>query len=367
MRRKLSPNSENDVAISFTLQSNREISSTIQINENSSLSSAIEKSGIKPRDGTPIYALDQNDNPINSQTKISNLPRDLLLGPSKKICQVWGEKTTNRLGEANHFNIGKISVPGLAIGEYSSVFITEHKPDTKINYGYKFADSQQPYRVGDLVYVMAPKQGKSVKLFNPSSGIEDIQFDFIHENLDNIRSFWGCCQVTKIGHLGELTLRQDITPIPRNFKPLKNKSESSSKGKKKTVKITSFNITNDEFMIARGKIRFGKALICGVSSAKTGNKKGLLMCSKRKERPALINLPGFKYGMSQFIKIPETGAEVELYLESEKRYLTCQILQKQDYVLDEIRGRWVVATLKRHSKYKRALEIIGFPSDFVNN
>ena len=177
----------------------------------------------------------------------------------------------------------------------------------------------------------------------------------------------GCCQVTKIGQLGELTLRQDITPIPRNFKPLKTKSVSSSKGKKKSVRITSFNITNDEFMIAQGKIRFGKALICGASSVKTGNSKGLLMCSKRKERPALVNLPGFKYGMSQFIKIPENGAKVELYLEREKRYLTCTVLQKQDYVLDEIRGRWVVAKLKRHSKYKRALEIIGFPSDFVNN
>jgi hypothetical protein len=68
--------------------------------------------------------------------------------------------------------------------------------------------------------------------------------------------------------------------------------------------------------------------------------------------------------MSQVIKVPENGLEVELYNEKAMKTYRCTILQKSEFDLEELRGRWVVAKLKRHIIYKRAFEIIGLPNDF---
>ena len=92
----------------------------------------LKRSGIKPRDGSLIYALDNNGIPFDNHLPIGSVPNNLLLGPSDKISQVWGEKWANNLGEVNDFNKGCIVVPGLEIGEYSTIFIVSRKG--KINY-----------------------------------------------------------------------------------------------------------------------------------------------------------------------------------------------------------------------------------------
>ncbi len=116
--------------------------------------------------------------------------------------------------------------------------------------------------------------------------------------------------------------------------------------------------------VGHGKIRYEKAMIFGSPSNKTGTKYGNLISASRKGRSALVNLPGYRYGMSQIIKVPENGIEVELYNEKEMKNYCCTILKKPEFDLEQLRGRWVIARLQRHKKYKRAFEIIGLPNDF---
>ena len=51
----------------------------------------------------------------------------------------------------------------------------------------------------------------------------------------------------------------------------------------------------------------------------------------RKNGSALVNLPGYRFGMSQIIKVPENGLEVELYNEKAMKTYRCTIfLQNQN-------------------------------------
>lgn len=367
-------------SVCFRLQSNQDVESNFEVNSTCLLGEAIEMSGIKPRDGSLIYALDNNGIPFDNHLPISSVPNNLLLGPSDKISQVWGEKWANNLGEVNDFNKGRIVVPGLEIGEYSTIFIVSRKGKNKLHYGYKFSQFGDHYSVGNLVYVKVPVSDNSVYLFNPKSGVEDIKFQYIHDDIDKIRGFWGCCEIISYNPEGrsQVRLREDITPVPKRFKPInsnnqatkslrqvKQISASLQKGKtKRKLKIKNYQSINDELMIGQGKIKYGKALIFGSPSVDTGTKLGNLVCSSRNGRPALVNLPGYRFGMSQIIKVPQSGREIDLYHEKEMKNYCCTILQKPEFDLEELRGRWVVAKLKRHIKYKRAFEIIGLPNDF---
>ena len=368
------------LSVCFRLQSNKDVESNLEVNSTCLLGEAIERSGIKPRDGSLVYALDNNGIPLNNQLPISSVPDNLLLGPSDKISQVWGEKWANHLGEANDFSKGCIVVPGLEIGEYSTIFMVSKKGKNKSNYGYKFSQFGDHYSVGNLVYVKAPISGDSVFLFNPKNGVEDIKFQYIHNDIDKIRGFWGCCEIISYnpGGRSQVRLREDITPVSKGFKPVnantpfpkflerfKQKAPLKQKtGKKKYLGIKNYQSVNDKLMIGEGRIKYGKALIFGSPSVDSGTKMGNLVCSSRNGRPALVNLPGYRYGMSQIIKVPQSGREIKLYHEKERKNYSCTILQKPEFDLEELRGRWVVARLQRHSKYKRAFEIIGLPNDF---
>jgi hypothetical protein len=378
-------------SVCFRLQSNEDVESNFEVNSTCLLGEAIERSGIKPRDGSLIYALDNNGTPLDNRLPISSVPNNLLLGPSDKISQVWGEKWANNLGEVNDFSKGCIVVPGLEIGEYSTIFIVSRKGKNKLNYGYKFSQFGDHYSQGNLVYVKAPISDDSIYLFNPKSGVEDIKFQYIHDDIDKIRGFWGCCEIISYKRKGrsQVRLREDITPVPKRFKPKNSNNQiikasrqveqisaslqkSKSKRKRK-LKIKNYQSINDELMIGQGDIRYGsgqgkirdeKALIFGSPSEKSGTKYGKLASMSRKNRSALVNLPGYRFGMSQLIKVPQTGRKIDLYHEKEMKNYSCTILQKPEFDLEELRGRWVVARLKRHIIYKRAFEIIGLPNDF---
>ena len=158
------------------------------------------------------------------------------------------------------------------------------------------------------------------------------------------------------------------------MRQVKQISASLQKSKsKRKLKIKNYQSINDELMIGRGNIRYGfgqgkiryeKALIFGSPSEKSGTKYGKLASMSRKNRSALVNLPGYRFGMSQVIKVPENGLEVELYNEKTMKTYRCTILQKPEFDVEELRGRWVIGRLQRHKRYNRAFEIIGLPSDF---
>lgn len=346
--------------IRFRLESNHDVESVVECNANWPLGTVVGNLGIKPRDGSLVLPLDTNGKPLHMGQRICHVPRDILLGTGKKVCHVWGEKWVNHLGETNHYQHGTIVVPGLDVGEYATVYITDHNTNDGLSYGYKIPTKlSDNYTKGDLVFVRVPRSGKTVNLFHP---LQMRAFEYIDCDIERIRGFWGCCEIivtSSNGRTGKLKLREDITPIPKAFKPKTNMKSD----KKFTIK--NYRLLNDELMIAKGKIKYGNAMIFGSPSAKTGTKYGQLLSSSRKGRPALVNLPGYRYGMSQVIKVPDEGKEVEIYHENEHKKYTCTILQKPDYDLESLRGRWVVAKLQRHNKYKRAFEIIGMPNDFL--
>ena len=77
---------------------------------------------------------------------------------------------------------------------------------------------------------------------------------------------------------------------------------------------------------------------------KKWDENGKLASMSRKNRSALVNLPVTDLVCLKVIKVPENGLEVELYNEKTMK-TTCTILQKPEFDLEELRGRWVVGRL----------------------
>ena len=90
-------------------------------------------------------------------------------------------------------------------------------------------------------------------------------------------------------------------------------------------------------------------------------KRGVLVAKSNQSRPNMVNLEGFSYGMTQFIKIPEQGRTVALYNPMMKDNVECTLINSEEHPIDDYRRRWVIVQLKRHTRYKRALRIVGFP------
>ena len=119
--------------------------------------------------------------------------------------------------------------------------------------------------------------------------------------------------------------------------------------------------------VQTGRIQFGEnkysALVCGVPSS-SGSLKGRVVARSNKTRPNLVNLEGYQYGMTQFVKVPEEGRIIQLYNSVSKQWVDCTLLMSDECDLEKIRNQWVVVKLKKHSRYKRALKIIALPREF---
>ena len=152
------------------------------------------------------------------------------------------------------------------------------------------------------------------------------------------------------------------------MRQVKQISASLQKSKsKRKLKIKNYQSINDELMIGQGKIKYGKALIFGSPSVDSGTKMGNLVCSSRNGRPTLVNLPGYRFGMSQIIKVPQSGREIKLYHEKErKNYSFVLFSKKPEFDLEELRGRWVVARLNGTVNTKGRLRLLAFQMIFGN-
>ena len=53
--------------------------------------------------------------------------------------------------------------------------------------------------------------------------------------------------------------------------------------------------------------------------------EGVLVANGNANRPAMVNLDGFQYGMTQCIKIPDQGETYELYAPAQRDYVSCVI------------------------------------------
>ena len=78
----------------------------------------------------------------------------------------------------------------------------------------------------------------------------------------------------------------------------------------------------------------------------------------------MVNLDGFRYGMTQFIKIPEEGNNYEIWFPNEKKFVPCVIESTAELQLDQLRNRWVIARLRRSHAHGRKLVLEALPSRF---
>ena len=157
-------------------------------------------------------------------------------------------------------------------------------------------------------------------------------------------------------------IRNSYEKKDKNNEKLDKKVEPEVE-KNKTV-IKNYQSSDPDSMIGYGEVGHHKAIVFGSPSLETGTEFGVIACLANNDKSALVNLPGYRYGMSQIIRVPAEGREVDLYHEKEGKSYSCTILQKPEHDLELLRNRWVVAKLQRHRKYKRAFEIMGLPDEF---
>jgi len=117
--------------------------------------------------------------------------------------------------------------------------------------------------------------------------------------------------------------------------------------------------------IHSGRIQIGKikskALVCGVNAS--NSQKGRVVARSNKTRPNFVNLEGYQYGMTQFVKIPEEGRIIQLYNSVAKQWVDCTVLMDEEYDINALRNQWVIVQLKKHTKYKRALKVVALPRE----
>ena len=221
--------------VKFVLESNDTLSTRVLVDESSTVYDAMSQSGLLPRDGSLRYAMDKNGNSLNHQI-IRNAPTTIQLGVLKRVESIWGE--TNMKGPftgTECLNGTKLLIPGIEVGDYTSVFITPRTQKSG-TYAYRFRTEGEPYQNGDIVFVQAPKNGNTVFLFNPQTGLEDIKMNYQFSEIQRIRGFWGCCEIRHTVPNKTAVFRPDLTPVPSSFKPHNNQLNKAKKSGQKKFK-----------------------------------------------------------------------------------------------------------------------------------
>ena len=230
--------------------------------------------------------------------------------------------------------------------------------------GVLFFSTVPHYHVGSLVYLQVPLAGNEACIYNPATGKEDLKLllEMSDLELNRMRGFWSAWEL--IGNGLRAKYRADITPKPAGFKPLKPRS----KKKKLRLNVDQLSATSQNSSVHTGRLHFGNSrspvLVCGVSSQGANTQKGMVVARSNKTRPNLVNLEGYQYGMTQFVKVPEEGRIIQLYNSVAKQWVDCTLLMSDEYDIEKIRNQWVIVKLKKHTRYKRALKIIALPREF---
>jgi hypothetical protein len=329
------------------------------------LGALLSQHGLLPRDGSFQFLSDSRGRMIN-YIELKHAPQVVHVKYPKNIDQLWVDEGPKQ-GFANALssNGEQIALLGGEENMFTSVFITSWKNWQKHRVAYRFSPSSPYYNVGDLVYIRVPLKGHTVTLYNPESGIEDIRINLDDRNqgLESMRGFWSAWELNH--DTKSATYRQDITPIPKGFKPLKARPK---RGRRLYSPVSNLQNPIDGHQIRKGKVKFGnrftRALVCGVSEVSSKSNRGFIVAKSNKTRPNFVNLDGYQYGMTQFVKIPDNDRVVELYNPKTKQFVECTLINNDHHPLDTIRGQWAIVILKKHSKYKRALQIVGVPREY---
>jgi hypothetical protein len=361
--------------VQFVLCSNDNISTSIVVDETSTVYDAMSISGLLPRDGSLRYALDENGKSLN-HCSILDAPEIIKLGLLKNVDSVWGEeKVMDNFVSTERADGQSLLIPNIEVGEYVNVFVTQHKFG-KSHYSYRFRNERDPYVDGDIVFLCAPRAGSKSYLFNPKTGKEDIAVEYVCEDLTKIRGFWGCCELQGTGSTWSAKFRPDLSPIPKKFKPhtpyysvpvsSKGKMISSQQKPIARYKIKPRSQIRTNRSINKGSVRqingkWYKALIAGNVSRKNSSGNGVLLRSARKNSPVLVNMPHYQDGQQVFVKIPESGTTIELF-NIDHPQSPVQMDFEFSNECEVVKGVWAVARIVRGLSNKRMLVIEGFPN-----
>ena len=356
--------------VKFVLESNETLSTRVLVDESSTVYEAMSQSGLLPRDGSLRYAMDKDGNSLNHQI-IRNAPTTIQLGMLKSVESIWGE--TNMKGPftgTECLNGTKLLIPGIEVGDYTSVFITR-RTDKAGTYAYRFRTEGEPYQNGDIVFVQAPRMGNTVSLFNPQTGQEDIKMNYQCSDLQRIRGFWGCCEIRHTAPNKTAVFRPDLTPVPTNFKPYNNhlkKTNQKSQMYRKPVpcKMKIPSVAKENQSVFKGSVQqpaggWQRALISGNTPKKGVSCEGILVRFARKNSPALVNRPYYQDGHYVFVKVPESENRIQLYNIHHPESPIELLYSFQSGVSSDVKGQWVVAKISRNATNKRILIIEGTP------
>ena len=347
------------------------------LDDSLSINDVLQLNGLLPRDGTFRYISSSNGTMMNHMP-VRLAPNMITVQNPKNIVQVWIDSKPHNGRVFISSDDEKYCIYGAVKDNHANVFLTRWKIKN-VRCGYTFSPNGAPYEAGMIVFLRVPMIGNQAGLFNPLSGGGDYPLRLEDQHLESMRGFWSAWEIQ--ANVNSATFRADLTPIPAEHKPPQRKTASAPKSKTNSlkddpplrrIKMKSLKIINAEPSIHSCQIpkqnhsRKVDAIVCGVAvNPSSPSNIGFVAAWGNKTRPTMINQGGYRYGMSHFVKIPDEGRDVQIYNSVQNTNLSCRLTDSPGLQVDDLRGRWVVAQLRRHREHKRILKLYSMPSDVV--
>jgi hypothetical protein len=343
-------------------------------NDSLTVNDLLTQNGLMPRDGTFRYVSSPSGTMINHMS-VASAPSIIKVQNPNNVVQLWVEQCSERLQRALVASEDQeYLLYGVERDIHANIFLTKwYSGGVKV--GYSFSPLGQPYTTGKIVFLQVPVQGDRAALFNPLNGKEDYPLRLIGE-LNPMRGFWSAWQIG--ADVNTATYRGDLTPLPADYQPWKAKVKVQQKGNRipskkdprgRRIKMKSLHAITVEPVIYSAQIsknnpsRNGGAIVCGIKGNAARTNIGYVAAWGNKTRPTMINRAGYQYGMSVFVKIPEEGRTVQVYNSIQDVYVDCRLTDSTTLRVEDLRGRWAIAQLRRHTKHKRVLKLHSMPSD----
>lgn len=350
--------------------------STLHVPDSSmTLNDVLKVNGFTPRDGSFRFLIDDQGTMINHR-EASQAPSLVRCGEPSHVEQLWIDDDAKRgFAPAVRSNGENVLVLNGRAFDFQTVYVTKWKRGPKKDQRVAYGFSPEPpfYESNNLVYLRVPKKGHIGRIYNPKTGGVDldVRLNVSQNELDAMRGFWSAWQLQP--DLASATFRGDITPLPSNFKPVLQTTPQRSSSKPSTqkairnVQIKKLKVDALGNGLHKASVKYNnywsKALVCGVSRT-SEPENGVLVATKNTNRPAMVNLDGYQFGMTQFIKIPENGETYEIFASAQQTHVSCIIRSSPELNLEDLRGRWVIARLQRCNRHKRKLVLEALPAQF---